>query len=275
MKKINFKADNLKKDIRMSDFLKRIGFSTSLITKVKFGGVELNGEVVTMRASVKNGDVVSVSFPTEESENIEPIDIPLDVLYEDEHVLIVNKPKDMPTHPSRGNHMPTLANAVSAYLGSPFVFRAINRLDRGTGGIVIIAKNPYSAARLGRDMKERKISKKYIATVSGVPKEKNGRIDAPIARDTEGNILRVVREDGKRAITDYKVIGINEDGNAICEVTLHTGRTHQIRVHMAYIGHPLVGDFLYGVGRDEGYNLTCSEISFAHPLTNERITIKI
>jgi len=275
MEKINFKADNVKNDIKMSDYLKRIGFSTSLITKVKFGGVELNGEVVTMRALVRQGDEVAVTFPAEESENIEPIDIPLERLYEDEHLLIVNKPKDMPTHPSRGNHLPTLANAVSAYLGAPFVFRAINRLDRGTGGIVIIAKNPYSAAKLGRDMKERKIIKKYIATVSGVPKEESGRIDAPIAREREGNILRVVREDGKRAITDYKVIGITEDKNAICEVTLHTGRTHQIRVHMAYIGHPLIGDFLYGVGRDEGYDLTCSEISFNHPFSNERITIKI
>ena len=275
MEKINFKADNVKNDIKMSDYLKRIGFSTSLITKVKFGGVELNGEVVTMRALVRQGDEVTVTFPAEESENIEPIDIPLERLYEDEHLLIVNKPKDMPTHPSRGNHLPTLANAVSAYLGAPFVFRAINRLDRGTGGIVIIAKNPYSAAKLGRDMKERKIIKKYIATVNGVPEEESGRIDAPIAREREGNILRVVREDGKRAITDYKVIGITEDKNAICEVTLHTGRTHQIRVHMAYIGHPLIGDFLYGVGRDEGYDLTCSEISFNHPFSNERITIKI
>ena len=124
-------------------------------------------------------------------------------------------------------------------------------------------------------MKERRINKKYIATVSGIPKDKEGRIDAPIARQTEGNILRVVREDGKRAITDYKVIGLTDDGNAVCEVTLHTGRTHQIRVHMAYIGHPLVGDFLYGIGRDEGYDLTCSEISFYHPFTNELLIISV
>ena len=275
MERISFKAENIKNGIRMSDYLKRIGFSTSLITKVKFGGVSLNGEVVTMRATVNPGDEITVSFPPEESENIEPMDIPLDVLYEDEHVLAVNKPKDMPTHPSRGNHLPTLANAVCGYLGSPFVFRSVNRLDRGTGGIVIIAKNPFSAAILGRQMKERRINKKYIATVSGIPKDKEGRIDAPIARQTEGNILRVVREDGKRAITDYKVIGLTDDGNAVCEVTLHTGRTHQIRVHMAYIGHPLVGDFLYGIGRDEGYDLTCSEISFYHPFTNELLIISV
>lgn len=275
MQTIKFIASDLKSEIKASDYLKKIGFSTSLITKVKFGGVKLNGSVVTMRALIKNGDEVSVTFPDEESENIEPMNIPLDIIFEDEHILILNKPKDMPTHPSRGNHLPTLANATRAYLGAPFVFRAVNRLDRGTGGIVIIAKNPYSCAKLGRAMKERRIHKKYVALVSGIPKEKSGRIDAPIARKEEGNILRVVREDGKRAVTDYRVTEVTDDGNSICEITLHTGRTHQIRVHMAHIGHPLCGDFLYGVASDEGYTLTCSEITLPHPLTDEIITFKI
>ena len=275
MKNISFNAENLSNQIKMSDYLKKIGFSTSLITKVKFGGVSLNGNTVTMRALVKNGDKITVSFPSEESEHIEPINIPLDILFEDEHILIVNKPKNMPTHPSRGNHLPTLANATCAYLGQPFVFRSINRLDRGTGGIVIIAKNPYSAAKLGRAMKERRIHKKYLALICGIPVEKSGRIDAPIARKEPGNIQRVVRNDGKTAITDYKVISVNEDGNSLCEVILHTGRTHQIRVHMSYIGHPLVGDFLYGTADEDGYSLTCSEITFPHPLTDQDLTVKI
>jgi len=262
--------------MKISDYLKRrIGFSSSLITKVKYGGVSLNGETVTMRATVNDGDVITVCFPQEESENIEPISIPLDIVYEDEHVLAVNKPADMPTHPSRGNHLPTLANAVAAYLGSSFVFRAINRLDRGTSGIVIIAKNAYAAAKLGRAMKERRINKKYIALVSGIPMNPKGRIDAPIARVCEGNIKRCVREDGKAAITDYEIISVTNDGNAICEITLHTGRTHQIRVHMAHIGHALVGDFLYGNSDDNGYSLTCSEITLPHPVTDNIITLKI
>ena len=276
MEKITFFADADITEMRMSDYLKRrLGFSSSLITKVKFGGVSLNGNTVTMRATVKPGDTVTVSLPDEESENIEPIDLPLDILYEDEHILAVNKPSNMPTHPSRGNHLPTLANAVRAYLGSPFVFRAINRLDRGTGGIVIIAKNSYSAAKLGRAMKERRIHKKYIALVSGIPENKEGRIDAPIAREVEGNIKRVVRDDGKRAITDYRVIETKDKKDSVCEIILHTGRTHQIRVHMAYIGHPLVGDFLYGVKDESGYSLTCSEITLPHPLTNTPLTINI
>ncbi len=275
MEILNFTVESIAENIKISDYLKRIlGFSSSLIKKVKFGGVRLNGEVVTMRATVKAGDTISVTFPDEESENIEPIEIPLDILYEDEHILAVNKPRDMPTHPSRGNHLPTLANAVAAHLGAPFVFRAVNRLDRGTSGIVIIAKNPYAAARLGRAMKERKIHKKYIAIVEGVPSPDEARIDAPIAREREGELRRVVRDDGKTAITDYKVIGKTEDGNAVCEIILHTGRTHQIRVHMAHIGHALVGDFLYGRDSDDGYFLTCSEISLPHPISNNTLLIR-
>lgn len=259
---------------RLSEYLKRrCGFSSSLITKVKYGGVSVNGETVTMRFTVRAGDVIRVVFPEENSENVVPMEIPLRVLYEDEQVLAVYKPKDMPTHPSRRNNLPTLANAVCAYLGAPFVFRAVNRLDRGTDGIVLIAKDPFSAARLGQAMKERRIIKKYVATVKGIPELREGRIDAPIAREREGELRRTVREDGKRAVTDYKVTAVTEEGNAVCEVLLHTGRTHQIRVHFAHIGHPLVNDFLYGEEGDGGYSLTCCEITFPHPRDDRSITV--
>ena len=275
MEKLKIIADSGVTDVRMSDYLKRgLGFSGTLVTRVKFGGVFLNGEVVTMRARVNAGDEVIICFPPEESENIPPIDIPLDIIYEDDHLIAINKPSDMPTHPSKGNSLPTLANAVRAYLGEGFVFRAINRLDRGTSGIVIIAKNPFAAANLGRAMKERRIHKKYRAIISGIPESSEGVIDLPIERECEGSIKRIVREDGKRAITEYRVIEKYED-SALVEVTLHTGRTHQIRVHFSYIGHPLVGDFLYGVEREGGYSLICSEIRFPHPLTNEEIVLKI
>lgn len=275
MEKLIIKADADVYDVRMSDYLKRIlGFSASLVTKVKFGGVLLNGETVTMRARVNAGDEVTVIFPPEESENIPPINIPLEIIYEDEHILAVNKPSNMPTHPSLGNSLPTLANAVRAYLGEGFVFRAVNRLDRGTSGIVIIAKNPFSAAKLGRSMKERRIHKKYRAVVSGTPSPSEAVIDLPIERECEGSIKRVVREGGKRAVTEYRVIESYGDSSLV-EVTLHTGRTHQIRVHFAHIGHALVGDFLYGEERAEGYSLVCSEISLPHPLTNEEMIFGI
>ena len=276
MEKLIFDVADIIGEMKISDYLrKKLGFSTSLITKVKMGGVSISGTVVTMRATVKSGDIIEVILPEEESEGIKPIEIKLNIVYEDEHVLVVDKPTDMPTHPSRGNSLPTLANAVAAYMGKPFVFRSVNRLDRGTSGLVVIAKNSYSAAKLGRSMKNGEFLKKYTAHVEGVPEKQKDVISAPIRRECEGNIKRIVAPDGKEAITEYEVIEVLEDGTSLCLVTLHTGRTHQIRVHFAHIGHPLVGDFLYGKEKDRGYFLRCSEISFPHPLTNKIVTFKI
>ena len=277
MKKIQFTVTNVADGMKISEYLKkRLGFSSALITKVKFGGVYLNETNVHMRATVHNGDVISVFFPDESSENIEPMAIPLNIVYEDDDVLAVDKPKNMPTHPSKGNNLPTLANAVAAYYGENFVFRSINRLDRDTSGIVIIAKNPYSAANLGRAMKEHKFGKKYIARVIGTPDPASGRISAPIEREEEGNIKRIVKPNGKTAITDYRVISSADDGTSLCELTLHTGRTHQIRVHMAHIGHALVDDFLYGTKNgDDSYFLRCVEISFPHPRSGETLVIRV
>ena len=153
-------------EMKIRDYLKgRLGLSTSLIGKVKYDNVKLNGEYVHMRAMVKNGDVIEITLPDEERENIEPIDIAIDIIYEDEYVIAVNKPKNMPVHPSRGNHLPTVANAIRAYVGHPFVFRAINRLDRDTSGIVLIAKDRLSGAKLYQSMKERKFGKTYLAII--------------------------------------------------------------------------------------------------------------
>ena len=270
-----FKVAGVIGGMKIRDYLtKRIGFSTSLIAVVKYDNVRLNGDIVHMRATVKDGDVITVTLPEEESENIPPMDIPLDIIYEDEHILAVSKPINMPTHPSRGNHLPTLANAVRAYLGKPFVFRAISRLDRDTSGIVLVAKNQLSAAILSREMKKGSIKKIYEATVVGVPDPPSGEINAPIAREREGDIKRVVREDGKSAITLYRVREINDDGNAIVELQAVTGRTHQLRVHMAYIGHPLVADFLYGDRiENETYRLHCKLLEFPHPITGETLTL--
>ena len=166
-------------EMKIRDYLKkRLGLSTALIAKVKYDNVLLNGEIVHMRATVRNGDVIDITLPDEDSENIEPMNIALEILYEDECVIAVNKPKNMPVHPSRGNHLPTVANAIRAYIGHPFVFRAINRLDRDTSGIVLIAKDRISGAKLYQAMKDRKFGKSYIATVEGVPSENHGFINA-------------------------------------------------------------------------------------------------
>ena len=261
----------------IKDFLKGyVGLSVTLLTKVKFGGVSVGGEVVTMRKVVHTGDEVEIRLPKEESENIEPIEGELAALYEDDHILVVNKPTNMPVHPSRGNHLVTLANVVMAYLGDGVVFRAVNRLDRDTSGIVVIAKHQYAAGRLSEDMKHGGFEKYYTALLKSVPKELSGIVDAPIEREAADSIKRIVREDGKRAVTEYKIREILPDGRAICDLRLHTGRTHQIRVHMAYIGAPLYADFLYGERIEgESYSLISSRIVFNHPITGEKMDISI
>lgn len=258
----------------VKEYLLNNGFSITQIKKAKRGEILLCDKPVTVRATVSVGDTLLIVFPDESSGAIEPIDIPIRAVYEDEHILVADKPTGMPTHPSRGNSLPTLANAVMARYGEGFVFRAITRLDRDTSGLVLIAKDGISAFRLSKDIKAGLITKKYEALVSGVPSEPKGIIDAPIRRVSEGDIKRGVFADGKRALTEYKITSVI-DGNALCEVTLHTGRTHQIRVHMAHIGHPLVGDFLYGERRAEGYFLRCNELKFRHPITEKIIHIKI
>lgn len=274
MEEYKIKAEGLGSEVKIRDFLRHLGFSVSLIAKVKFGGVYINGEPVHMRALVRNGDTVEVNFPAEDSENIIPINMDLDILYEDDRILVVNKPTNMPVHPSRGNHLPTLANGVRSYLDAPFVFRSITRLDRDTSGIVLIAKDRLSAAMLSEAMKKGEIGKVYLARVVGVPEHSKGRIEAPIEREEAGSIKRTVRPDGKPSITEYEVLSIDNDGNALLRIYPITGRTHQIRVHMSHIGHPLKGDFLYGERiLGDTYRLHCTELSFPHPSSGEILTI--
>lgn len=271
MEKIMFVVEDAT-NLKIRDYLtKRLGFSTSLIAKVKYDNVFLNGTPVHMRALVNSGDKIEILMPELDSD-IEPIDIKLKIIYEDDYILVVDKPKNMPIHPSRGNSLPTLANAVRAYIGKPFVFRSLTRLDRDTSGLVLIAKDQLSCAILSRDIKSGRIQKSYVAIVVGTPNA-FGVIDAPIERESEGSIKRIVREDGKRAVTEYHLLSSNGDRSLI-KVNLITGRTHQIRVHMAHIGHPLYADFLYGERVDgETYTLRCVELEFTHPITKEQMII--
>ena len=253
--------------------LSEIGLSVTMLKKVKYSGLFVNGEKATVRKIVKDGDVVEVLFPIDESSEIEAIEAPLDVVYEDEDVLAVSKPTSMPVHPSKGNSLVTLANAVMWYYrDKPFVFRAVNRLDRDTSGIVLIAKNADAAHRLSAAMKRGEFTKEYLAIVDGVTDE-SGTITARIAREREGEMKRIVREDGKEAVTHYELI--KTDGErSLVRIRLETGRTHQIRVHMAHIGHPLTNDFLYGNGNSgDTYCLHAERLSFPHPKTGKFTTL--
>lgn len=272
MENIKIISEN-EKDTNIKEFLLQHGFTATLIKKVKFGGVSINGQTVTMRGTVRLGDTVFVNFPDSISEGIPPIEMPLDIIYEDDYIIAVNKPKNMPTHPSKGNNLPTLANGIMAYFNGNHTFRSINRLDRDTSGIVLMAKDAYSAAALSNSMKKGEFNKKYIAKIEGVPREKHGIIDAPIRRESEGEMKRIVAEDGKRAVTEYTVLCDNGE-DSLVEVLLHTGRTHQIRVHFSHIGHPLVGDFLYGKRiENESYSLHCFELTLPHPKTKETLVL--
>lgn len=260
-------------EILMREYLSKIGLSKRIIISVKPEGLFVNGQRVTVRAQISIGDKIDIVIPDTQSENIEAIDLKLRVLYEDDDILAVYKPTNMPTHPSRGNSLPTLANGVMAMYSGNFVFRAITRLDRDTAGVVLIAKNPISASKLSALMKRGEIKKTYVARLSGVPSDMEGVIDAPIRRECEGSIKRIVSPDGKRAVTEYKVISKLSDG-CICMFSPLTGRTHQIRVHAAHIGCPLKNDFLYGERGESTYDLRCIKLEFIHPSTNEKVVIE-
>ena len=251
-----------------------VGLSVTLLKKVKFSGLFVNGEKATVRKTVKDGDLVEILFPTDEASEIEAIEAPLDVVYEDFDMLAVSKPTAMPVHPSRGNSLVTLANAVMWYYRDRrFVFRAVNRLDRDTSGIVLIAKTAEAAYRLSDAMKRGEFIKEYVAIVDGCPTPKSGTVNAKIARECEGEMKRVVRADGKDAVTHYEVM--KTDGErSLVRIRLETGRTHQIRVHMAHIGHPLTKDFLYGNGAPgDTYRLHAEKLTLPHPTTGEIITL--
>ncbi len=262
----------VQKDCIVKDFLRtEAHISATTVKRAKYGGIRRNGETVTVRAILHAGDVLTLTLPEEHS-GIEPMALPLSVVYEDGDILVLDKPCGMPMHPCRGNHLPTLANAVAARYGEDFIFRAVGRLDRDTSGLVVLAKHAIAGARLGECMKNGGFHKIYTAVVEGVPTPPDGRIDAPIGRVREGELARCVREDGKHAVTEYEVIGVTAEGDAIVRLKLLTGRTHQIRVHMAHIGHPLRDDFLYGTAREgKSMRLHATALSFPHPMTGQTV----
>ena len=213
------------------------------------------------------------------SENILPVFIKLDIKYEDEDIVVVNKPSDMPIHPSLNNYENSMANALMYYYRDKnFVFRCINRLDRDTTGLTVVAKHFLSAGILNTSMQRREIKRVYNAIVEddGSLKE-SGTVDEPIAREDDTLIKRRVSKEGQRAITHYKVLK-RLRGASLIELRLDTGRTHQIRVHMSYIGHPLVGDYLYNERYYDKENvrplLHSKSLSFIHPITGEDLYLK-
>lgn len=250
--------------------------SASIITQLKKDpdGIMLCGVRVFVNKRVFTGDELIITV-SDTASDIPEGDIPLDIIYEDEDIIAINKMRNMPTHPSQNHYEDTLANGLMHYFtGQNFTFRAITRLDRDTSGVVLVAKNPVSAAILGDDMKFGKIHKEYAAVVCGVPDPPKGRIDAPIRRFKESVILRCVAEDGKKAVTDYETVSTS-NGLSLVKLFPRTGRTHQLRVHLSHIGTPIYGDDLYGAPqKDESVRLHCKKITFTHPHTKTEVMLE-
>lgn len=254
-------------------FLKReVGASTRLIRQLKRveNGITLNGEHIRTVDIMKTGDVLKVRLPAD-SETVEPLPYELKVLYEDDDLLVVDKPHGLALHPSHNHQGDTLANAVAYHLskrGRSAVFRAVGRLDKGTSGIVVCALNKYTAAALSG-----KIYKEYSAVAEGVY-EGEGVIDRPIYRPDPIKTLRTVDERGERAITEWKAVS-HRNGRTLLRIHLVTGRTHQIRVHFSSLGTPLVGDTMYGTPSEEitRQALHCCMCRFTHPVTKEIIEL--
>lgn len=266
----------------IKDFLQEKGFSGQNIVELKKmkESILLNGvwEYVTCR--VMEGDRLRIHIREEESsEKIPPIELPFSVVYEDEDIVVVNKPSNMPIHPSLNNYENTLGNAAAYYFAKQnkaFIFRCINRLDRDTTGLTILAKHMVSAGILQSQMVEREISREYLAIVEGTFEETEGTIDAPIGRKEGSTIERmVVFKNGERAVTHYRVLEQKENV-AMLALRLETGRTHQIRVHMTFIGHPLIGDFLYNPMNKQmdRQALHAWHLNFIHPITKEELALE-
>lgn len=243
--------------------------------------VSINGKIETSKNKrLKVGDVVIINIPLPEALAVEPEDIPIKIVYEDDYLIVVDKPQGMVVHPAPGNYSGTLVNALLFHAASLSSINGVirpgivHRIDKDTSGLLVIAKTNTAHQGLAEQFKDHSIERMYLAVVQGVPKNASGTVDAPIARNPKDRFKMAVVSGGRRAVTHYEVL---EDlgGYALVACRLETGRTHQIRVHMAYIGHPLIGDPLYNPHpskiKFEGQMLHAKVLGFVHPVTGEHL----
>lgn len=267
----------------VEQFLKARGYSKHLLIRLKHSplGLSIGGAKVFSNHILKPGEVLEVRLDEpEDSPNIVPTPMDLDLVYEDEDLLVINKPAGLPIHPSQGHYDMTLANGMAWYFRQkkePFVYRVINRLDRDTTGLLILARHSLSAAILSQMVKERRIHREYLAVASGLL-DSEGVIRAPIARVPGSTIMRQVDvKQGDPACTHYRLLHYNPELDcSLAALTLETGRTHQIRVHLKHIGHPVLGDFLYHpdyrlISRQ---SLHSHKLSFRHPLSQKELVLE-
>lgn len=261
-------------------FLRKKGYSRRLIIALKNtdNGILVDGEKRFTNYSLSPGEKLVVTLPPEEdTEHMEAVELPFDVIYEDDHIIAVNKPADMPIHPSINNYGNTLANAAAWYFkekGIPFTFRCVNRLDRDTTGLVLLAKHALSGCILSEMVKTRILKREYLCICEGII-EKAGTVNLPIGRLPGSAVMRCIdQEQGDKAITHYIPVAWERD-RTLLRIQLETGRTHQIRVHMGALGHPLPGDYLYNPDYTyiDRQPLHSESLTFPHPITGEEMKL--
>lgn len=269
--------------VRIDNYLSdKLDISRSKVQKlIKDGNVLVNGQSVNVSYKVKIGDVIEYSLDLNEETDITPEDIPIDIVYEDDDLLVINKASGMVVHPAPGHYTGTLVNALlyrfnlnSGEANRPGI---VHRLDKDTSGLMLVAKNEFIHEKLSEMIGKKDVERKYLAIVDGLIKHDTGTIDAPIGRDTNNRQKMAVTDvNGKDSITHFKVLE-RFDNNTFIECILETGRTHQIRVHMNYIGYPINNDPLYGRGKatEFGQMLHSYSIKFNHPRTGKELSFRV
>lgn len=275
--------DNVRLDSYIST--KDINLSRAAIQKLlEDKNITVNGEIKKNSYKVKSGDVIEINIPEVKDSGIKAEDIPVEIVYEDSDIIVVNKPKGMVVHPANGNPDGTLVNAIMnickdslSGIGGEIRPGIVHRLDKNTSGLLIIAKNDNAHIKMSEQIKNREVKKIYIALVRGVIQEDEATISMPIARSKKDRKKMAVDKDGKEAITHFKVLK-RYDKYTLLEIKIDTGRTHQIRVHMSQIGHPVIGDDVYSNGKNEfgveGQMLHARSLDFKHPITGKSIHLE-
>ena len=257
---------------------------TSAQRLIEDGNILVNGKNAKVSYKIQENDKISVEIPEPKQIELKAQDIPIEIVYEDSDIIVVNKPKGMVVHPANGNPDGTLVNAIMAIckdslsgIGGEIRPGIVHRIDKDTSGLLIVAKNDNAHVKMSEQIKNHEVKKTYIALVRGVFKENEATIDMPIGRSTSDRKKMAVNKNGKNAITHIKVLK-RFDKYTLLQVNIETGRTHQIRVHLSHIGYPIVGDYTYSNGKNEfdvvGQCLHAQKLEFKHPITQKDMCLE-